>query len=94
MNVEILNARWEALHKAGKVRWLPGMLDTTGRRYVEPTGFGGAVWTTPDGQGVEGLTVAGRIPSWRDPATLGCLLLANLGTEAIEVSLLMLWEKA
>jgi len=55
-------------------RWMPGMLDTTGRRFIEYADCGEAAWLWVADDGCEWLPVEGRLPDLTDPATLGCLL--------------------
>ncbi len=53
-------------------RWMPRMVDTTGRTFIEYCGEAACLWVCDDG--CEWLPVEGRIPDLTDPATLGCFL--------------------
>lgn len=55
-------------------RWMAGMLDTTGRRFICHADCGEAAWVWHADDGCEWLPVAERLPDLTDPATLGCLL--------------------
>ena len=55
---EELNAKWRELLAANRTWWWPGMLVQDGDRYTEESRYPRSV----------------RVPDWRDPATLGCLL--------------------
>ena len=55
---EELNAKWRELLAVNRTWWWPGMLVQDGDRYTEESRYPRSV----------------RVPDWRDPATLGCLL--------------------
>ena len=55
---EELNAKWRELLAANRAWWWPGMLVRDGDRHTEESRYPRSV----------------RVPDWRDPATLGCLL--------------------
>lgn len=55
-------------------RWLPRMMDTIGRTFIEYADCGDAAWLWVADDGCEWLPVEGSLPDLSDPATLGCLL--------------------
>lgn len=55
-------------------RWMSGMLDTSGGRFICYADCGEAAWVRRADDGCEWLPVAERLPDLTDPATLGCLL--------------------
>ena len=55
-------------------RWMPGMLDTTGGRFICYADCGEAAWVRRADDGCEWLPVDERLPDLTDPATVGCLL--------------------
>ena len=55
-------------------RWMPRMMDTTGRTFIEYADCGEAAWLWVADIRCEWLPVEDRLPDLRDPATLGCLL--------------------
>jgi hypothetical protein len=55
-------------------RWMPRMVDTTGRTFVEYADCGEAVWLCAADDGCEWMPVEGRLPNLTDPATIGCVL--------------------
>lgn len=55
-------------------RWMSGMLDTSGGRFICYADCGEAAWVRRADDGCEWLPVAERLPDLEDPATLGCLL--------------------
>ena len=55
-------------------RWMPRMVDTPGRTFVEYADCGEAAWLWVAEDGCEWLPVEGRLPDLNDPATLGWLL--------------------
>jgi len=55
-------------------RWMPRMVDTTGRTFIEHADCGEAVWLWVADDGCEWLPIEGRLPAFTDSATLGCLL--------------------
>lgn len=55
-------------------RWMPRMVDTTGRTFMEYADCGEGVWLWVPFDGCEHLPIEGRLPDLDDPATRGCLL--------------------
>lgn len=67
-----LAKRWLVLVEAGKARWMPGMRDDDGYRYL-----GDGWWSKeadPANQTYHMEVSATDWPDFNDPATLGCLL--------------------
>lgn len=69
-----LDQQWADLYRAGKVRWMPGMMTDHGRVVDVPCAKNGVqmpvLWTGDD------ITVPGPTtiaPDFSDPATIGCL---------------------
>jgi hypothetical protein len=59
-----IHDQWTALYTAGRVRWMPGMLTADGWR----------VCGASSDRDLDALDLAGSIPDFTDPATVGCLL--------------------
>ena len=69
-----------ALEAAGKIwsRWLPGMMDAAGRRFIEHADCSEAAWLWVADDGCEWSPIEGAAPNTSNPLTvMGLLLLAR-----------------
>jgi hypothetical protein len=72
-----LHDQWTALYAAGKVRWMPGMMDAGGRRVINAGADKDGRWARFAITGewiVVGNDLHAITPDFNDPATIGCLL--------------------
>jgi len=68
-----LDEKWAELVANGRAKWMPRMVDQTGRTFVQHVDCGEALWRW-SGCVVRCAAVKGRVPDWDDPATLGALV--------------------
>jgi hypothetical protein len=72
-----IHDQWAALYTAGRVRWMPGMMDAGGRRVINAGADKDGRWARFAITGewiVVGNDLHAIAPDFTDPATIGCLL--------------------
>jgi hypothetical protein len=69
-----LNETWRELYDAGRVRWMAGMLTTTGHRLSDMDDGYFALTMRSHGGGYATKNLTSYTPDFTDPATRGCLL--------------------